>query len=386
MSSIYIHIPFCQSRCIYCDFFSTTSIAKQEDYANCVLREMELRRNEYASYAGRDVSRARTLSIYIGGGTPSTMPPHLLSALIGKAVSLYDTDENAEITIEANPDDVTDEWIAALKQMPVNRVSMGVQTFHDDILATLRRRHSSQQAIDAVRALQSAGYRNISIDLIYGLPGQTVERWRQDVEQALQLGVPHISAYSLMFEDGTRLTAMRDKGLITEMSDEDSELCYNILCQKLKDAGYMHYEVSNFALPGMHSRHNSGYWTGQPYIGFGAGAHSYDGLDTRRWNAPSLAAYINGIKKGEATEVYETEKLSTTDLYNEFIMTRLRTSQGFCPGDIEQRFGKSAKDYCLRMAKPHLQNGNLVERNDSCLCLSQKGVLVSNDVISDLFK
>lgn len=387
MASVYIHIPFCQSRCIYCDFYSTTHIAQQQQYVDCLIREMEGRKEEWNS-------RARTLSIYMGGGTPSTLPSDLLIRLFDATTRLFPPAPDAEITIEANPDDITPQWIETLKQTPVNRISMGVQTFHDDALAFLRRRHSSRQATEAVRLLREAGYTNISIDLIYGLPGVSLQQWQQDVEQTIRLNVPHLSAYSLMYEEGTALTRLLEEGKIKEMDDDESWKCYELLCNKLYEAGYEHYEISNFAKPGFHSRHNSGYWQGTPYLGFGAGAHSYDGKNTRRGNLPSLQNYIKALSIAQpgtcgesalhADAYFESEHLTPTDLYNEFVMTRLRTSNGFSTQMLEERFGQEALQHCLRTIKPHLQQGNLVQTG-SQICLSRKGVFISNEIISDLF-
>lgn len=384
MASIYVHIPFCQSRCIYCDFFSTTHIAEQQLYVECLEKELLQRRNEWPQHA-------RTLSIYIGGGTPSTLPTPLLEHIFRTITQHYPVDTDAEVTLEANPDDVTPAWIEALRRTPVNRISMGVQTFNDDELQFLRRRHSSRQAIEAVRLLQQAGYRNLSIDLIYGLPGQTIEQWERNVDAALSLNIPHISAYSLMYEEGTPLTRMLDQGLISEMDDEMSWQCYVLLCRKLRKAGYEHYEISNFAKPGMHSRHNSAYWTGEAYLGFGAGAHSYDGGTQRRGNIDSLQTYTSALKEIPASGMddlcgsyYEVETLSPTDLYNEYVMTRLRTSRGFPLHELEQRFGTDAATHCTEMAQPHLQSGHLMIE-EAHLRLTEQGIFVSNDVISDLF-
>lgn len=377
MASIYIHIPFCQSRCIYCDFYSTTDIARQEQYVECLEREMLLRKNEWPQHA-------RTLSIYIGGGTPSTLPFTFLQRILKKVVQLFPIADDAEVTVEANPDDVTEEWASHLTETCVNRISMGVQTFHDTTLRMLRRRHSSDQARKAVQILKDAGYKNISIDLIYGLPGQTLEMWENDISEALKLQVPHISAYSLMYEEGTPLTQMLQKGIVEEMSDELSWRCYETLCTRLREAGYEHYEISNFALPGMYSRHNSAYWTGDPYLGFGAGAHSYDGQQTRRSNNGDLRAYLQCLSQEEGDCFYEIEHLSPRDLYNEFVMTRLRTSKGFNMEDILARFGTKAYEYCMQMAQPHLLQGNL-KRVEKQICLTKEGIFISNDVISDLF-
>lgn len=371
MASIYVHIPFCQSRCIYCDFFSTTDIPQQLRYVERLEQEMLNRSKEWASHA-------RTYSIYIGGGTPSTLPPALIQRLLDSITRLYPIEASTEITIEANPNDITPAFVQALRQTPVNRISMGVQTFNDDTLRLIRRRHTAEQAIHAVRLLQDAGYTNLSIDLIYGLPNQTLDDWRTNLQKAFELDIAHLSAYSLMYEEGTALTRMLERGEISEMSEDDSIACYELLCTMMRDHGYEHYEISNFARPGMHSRHNTAYWMGEPYLGFGAGAHSYDGKSVRRWNSDSLSKYIN------STDSFETEILSHTDLYNEFVMTRLRTSKGFLLSELEHRFGLKALHHCTEMAQPHLQSGHLMLEN-SRLHLTEEGVFVSNDVISDLF-
>ena len=389
MPSVYIHIPFCQSRCIYCDFYSTTHINQQARYVDCLLREMDSRRDEWQQLtkeAGeQEKTCARTLlSIYIGGGTPSTLPPSLLEHLLQQTALRFAPEAGTEITLEANPDDVTPAWTEALRTTPVNRVSMGVQTFDDAALKTLGRRHTAGQAREAVRRLREAGYENLSLDLIYGLPGQDLEAWKRNVEEVVALGVPHVSAYSLMFEEGTPLTRMREEGKVREMDDETSWQCYEWLCRRLREAGYEHYEISNFALPGYHSRHNSGYWDGTPYLGYGAGAHSYDGKRQRRGNLPALMQYMERVEGG-SEDYYETERLSDDDLYNEFVMTRLRTAQGFMPEELERRFGTRVLHYCQKMMIPHLQQGNLIQRGNR-VCLSERGIFVSNEVISDLFR
>ncbi len=372
MAGIYIHIPFCQSRCIYCDFYSTLHLDKREAYVEQLCREMLERKDEL-------LTRARAYNtLYVGGGTPSTLPPSLLQKVLLRTAEIFPLATDAEVTVEANPDDVTSEWIAMLKDTPVNRVSMGTQTFNDQLLHFLNRRHNSQQAERAVSMLQDAGFTNLSIDLIYGIPGQTRQIWEQDVRKAISLRTPHLSAYSLMYEEGTPITRLRDKGQIEEMDEDTSLWCYEHLCQQLSEAGFQHYEISNFALPGFHSRHNSSYWEGLPYLGFGAGAHSYDGKDVRRWNESDLLGYIaHGA-------CYETEQLTETDLYNEHVMTRLRTHQGIDLQHLLLRFGQSCHDYLLEQAKPHLLQGNLQKTGQS-LHLTRGGIFVSNQVMSDLF-
>lgn len=372
MAGIYIHIPFCQSRCIYCDFYSTLHLNRREEYVAQLICEMEERKNEFLACAHA------YNTLYVGGGTPSTLPPTLLRYLLLQTTTIFPLSNEAEVTIEANPDDVTPEWISTLKETPINRISMGTQTFDDKLLEFLHRRHSGFQAERAVRYLHEAGYTNLSIDLIYGIPGQNKDIWKKDIDKAISLGVPHLSAYSLMYEEGTAITRLRDEGKIKEMDEETSLWCYEYLCDRLEKAGYVHYEISNFAKPGFISRHNSSYWEGTPYLGFGPGAHSYDGQKIRRWNESDLLGYI---KNGAS---HDTEELTEADLYNEFVMTRLRVREGINLELLRQRFGSKMHDYLIEQAKPHLEQGNL-QQTGLNLSLTRGGIFVSNQVMSDLF-
>ena len=314
MAGIYIHIPFCKTRCAYCDFYSTTQTSLRERYIQALCRELELR-NGYLQ--GHPVH-----TVYFGGGTPSQLRPTDLERIFGPLYKVYGLEQCTEITLEANPDDLTDDYVAALARLPFNRVSMGIQTFHDPTLRLLNRRHTAAQAVAAVNRLRRAGIRNISIDLIYGLPGETQERWEADLRQALSLDVEHISAYLLTYEEGTPLYRMKQQGQVQE-ADEDSCLCFfTTLMDTLAANGYEHYEISNFCKPGFHSRHNSSYWQGTPYLGCGPSAHSYNG-QTRSWNTPSIDRYLAGIDSGQPAS--DTERLSLHTRYNEYIMTRLRT-------------------------------------------------------------
>lgn len=365
---IYIHVPFCQSRCIYCDFYSTTYGAEwKRSYVDTLKREMQLRREE--------INTSRVPSLYIGGGTPSQLPSSLLQEVFLAIQDNFTLDKNAEVTIEANPDDVTPEWLAALRQTPVNRISMGVQTLSDSLLRFLNRRHTSRQAIEAVHCCQDAGYSNISLDLIYGLPGQTLSDWHADVKQLLKLGVPHISAYALSYEDGTALSKMLQEGSVNEASDELSWQMYEYLMDETAAAGMEHYEISNFAKPGMHSRHNSSYWDGSPYLGLGPGAHSYDGGSVRRSNNTSLKEYVQAT----ADVPHQEEILTSEELYDELVMTRLRTASGLNLDLLTPE----QKSYCQEMARPHIHSGNLLQEGD-VLRLSRKGIFISNSIISDL--
>lgn len=322
-------------------------------------------------------------TLYLGGGTPSQLSPEALSrlfAFVGQHIQLT---QDAEVTIEANPDDVTPEWITRLRQTPVNRISMGVQSLDDNILRTLRRRHTARQAIQAVRLLQNAGYANLSLDLIYGLPGQTLQQFTADVAQLLALGIPHLSAYALQFEEGTALYRMRQTGEVSEADEELSLSCYQRLIDLTSEAGLEHYEISNFARPGFRSRHNSSYWNDSPYMGLGAGAHSYAPQAGRRsFNCEDAKLYIQSINEGRLPA--ETEMLDDDTRYNERVMLRLRTCEGLSLTDIERDFGPERRRYCERMAQPHLLAERVQKKAGEALCLTRQGLFVSDDIISDL--
>lgn len=370
---IYIHIPFCRSRCIYCDFYSTTlGLEVMASYLKAVEREIVHRRQQIEG------AHSNINTIYIGGGTPSLLPIHLLNQLFKIICQNFTLEEDAEVTIEANPDDVTTEWLTGLTETPVNRISMGTQTFNDKLLSFIGRRHNCQQTIDAVKACKEAGFNNISLDLIYGLPGQSFEIWEKDVKHALSLGINHLSAYALSYEEGTKLNAMLRQKLVEEADEELSRQMYNHLMSETNKAGYYHYEISNFALPGYQSRHNSSYWQGVPYLGIGAGAHSYDGKQTRRANHPDIKAYI--VATGDVP--HEIETLNNESLYNEFIMTRLRTSAGIPLNELPT----DDRHHCLSCAEPHLRRHLLHIKKGKHLCLTKEGIFVSNDIISDLMK
>lgn len=370
MAGIYIHVPFCQSRCAYCDFYSTTESEEwKSQYLSALQREMHTRRHEVE---GRPLD-----TLYIGGGTPSQLPSALLCRLFGAVSSLFTLKADAEVTVEANPDDVTAEWLSALRHTPVNRISMGVQTFDDTLLSLLRRRHTSAQAMQAVELCRKAGYENLSIDLIYGLPGQSMEMWRKDLAQAASLAVPHLSAYALQYEPGTALWRMKEEGLVQEADEELSLEMYRELCRETARMGMEHYEISNFALPGKRSRHNSSYWQQAPYWGFGPAAHSYNGERTRRWNEPQLKTYLEA---GEDVP-HGIEELTEEERYDELVFTRLRTSDGL----PMRLLSPENRAYCLRMSAPHLKSGKLTLEND-ILRLDESGIFVSDDIMSDLMR
>ncbi len=372
MSGIYIHIPFCKSRCIYCDFYSTTLLNKRDAYIKALLLEIG-KRNDYLN--DKNIN-----TLYFGGGTPSLLDEQQFISIFEALRSNYDLSGVKECTIEANPDDLSPDYLSMLKNIGFNRLSIGIQTFNDEILKTLYRRNNSEQSLQALTDAGNAGFGNISVDLIYGLPGQTFEIWQKDVEQAIEAGITHISAYGLTFEPGTRLHLMMEKGQIAKPSDETYLSYYDYLINRLKKAGFIHYEISNFCKPGYYSIHNSSYWKSIEYIGFGPSAHSYNGKE-RQWNDSSLNKYINAICNDK--QYFEAEELDRSTRYNDYIVTALRTMWGINLDIIKERFGKEFSDYCLKNAKPHIERGKL-KKDKQQLKLSEDGVFVSDDIMCDL--
>lgn len=372
MAGIYIHIPFCKRRCIYCDFFSTTQSEKKSAYVRALCRELEMRR-DYVE--GEEIG-----TIYLGGGTPSQLTEEELKAIFSSIYHIYKVKEDAEITLEANPDDLTPEYVAMLRQLPVNRISMGIQTFQEETLKLLHRRHTAVQAIEAFRRCREAGFRNISIDMMYGLPGETLETWKEDLRQAINLRPEHISAYHLIYEEDTALWKLREQHQVEEADEDLSVSLFETLIDRLKEAGYQHYEISNFCLSGMHSRHNSSYWTGKKYLGCGPSAHSFNGV-SRQWNVASLEGYIKGVEEGVLD--YEVEELDLYTRYNDFVLTSIRTAWGMPLSKLRSEFGEDLYRYCMRMAKPHVDQG-VLENREGVLRLTRKGIFVSDGIMSDL--
>lgn len=321
MIGLYVHIPFCKSRCKYCDFYSTTLLEKRTAYVDHLVKTIP-------NLAFLDDNEVQT--IYLGGGTPSMLAPEEIGRILEAIRQRWHVLDDAEITMEANPGDLTPEMLGQLHFMGINRLSIGIQSFNDNELRTIGRRHTANEAEEVVRWAQQAGFHNLSIDLMYGLPGQTIESWTASINRALALGVQHISTYCLSYENGTVLTRMRDEGTIHETDEETLRQMYDMLIDRLEEKGYEHYEVSNFALKDYHSRHNSNYWNATPYLGIGAGAHSYDG-EKRWWNGPDGT-------------IEEVEYLTEEQKRMEAIMLGLRTSRGIptrgldLPNDKVQQF------------------------------------------------
>ena len=401
MAGLYIHIPFCASRCIYCGFYSTTLLHLQDRYIDAVCREMELRhRNMEARERGGAGAMESINTIYIGGGTPSQLSAGNLRKLFHHINKVYlqpngqtGFENVREITIECNPDDVTDEFVSTLSQLPVNRISMGAQTFSDERLRFLHRRHNAHQVVEAVGRLRKAGFRNISIDLMFGFPGETLDDWQRDIDKALALGVEHISAYSLMVEEGTELYRLL-KGAGERERENEGERereMYELLIDRLTSAGYDHYEISNFALKNeaFKSLHNSNYWNGTPYYGIGAAAHSYgtflpsspknEGKLYRYWNVSDIHQYIQAIEQDIIP--FEFEELDADTRYNDLITTALRTKEGIFLPALEQPY----RDYLLENARQSIDNG-LLRIDDNHIHLTRQGLFVSDDVMSNLVK
>ena len=372
MAGIYIHIPFCQSRCIYCGFYSTTLLNLRGQYIDAVCKEMALRKNY--------IDNETYSTIYIGGGTPSLLTQDELQKLFSNLYETFNISSDTEITLECNPNDITTQFAKMLTQMPVNRISIGAQTFSDSRLKLIHRRHNTQEVYNAINLLRSIGISNISIDLMFGFPGETLEEWTSDIDKALELDVEHISAYSLMYEDGTLLTDMLKQGKIKEIDDEISLAMYKVLVSRLISNGYEHYEISNFARKGYRSRHNSSYWQQTKYIGLGAAAHSFD-IKSRQWNISDIRKYILGIGKGIIP--MEREILDADTTYNDIITTALRTKEGINLNKITTQLGKTYRKYLINNAKKHILE-NTLELSENNLRLTYKGIYLSDMIMSDL--
>ncbi|MBQ5662887.1 MAG: radical SAM family heme chaperone HemW [Bacteroidaceae bacterium] len=373
MAGLYIHIPFCKQRCRYCSFFSSTKEEKKREYIDALCKELQLRK-EY-------IDNRNIETIYIGGGTPSTLQKEDFEKIFGTIKSHYDIKEGAEVTLEANPDDLSRDYLTMLRSFPFNRLSMGVQSFNDELLKKLGRRHDARRAIEAFRDARAAGFENISIDLMFALPDSTPESWSNDLEAAVQLRPEHISAYNLTYEEGTALYKAMQNGKITPLDEEENLRQFTTLIDRLGESGYHHYEISNFALPGHESRHNSSYWHGTPYLGCGAAAHSYNGA-SRQWNIANIELYIKGIKEG--AHEYEIEILTESERYNDAVLTRLRTYDGLPLEWFKEKFEKKYVTHILKNAAEHIARGTLTHGNDNCIRLTKNGIFISDAIIRDL--
>lgn len=373
MAGVYIHIPFCRQLCHYCDFHKTISLARTGRMADCLKRELILRR-EYLSQTVE--------TIYFGGGTPTVLASGQLEDLLHTVQELFTGSGNQEITVEANPDDLDPNMCETLLKAGFNRISIGIQSFQEADLTLMNRRHTAEQSIRSVQDAQNAGYENISVDLMYGLPGMTTDTWKRNVETALSLNVQHISAYYLTIEKGTMFYRWKKQGRLREQDEAEGFEQFRVLNRVAAAAGFQHYEISNYALPGYRSGHNSAYWKGIPYLGIGPSAHSFNGKE-RQWNISHNARYLRAIEEGVIPA--EKEKLSRIMQFNETVMTGLRTSDGLDLEEISGKFGTDLREYCLNVAEKYIRNGWMI-RDHEKLILTEEGMFLSDTIICDFYR
>ncbi|KFF07102.1 radical SAM family heme chaperone HemW [Flavobacterium reichenbachii] len=376
MSGIYIHIPFCKQACHYCDFHFSTSMKKKDEMVLALAKEIALRKNEFEN----DPEFSEVETIYFGGGTPSVLSNDQINFLISEVYKNYNVAENPEITLEANPDDLSSDRILELSKSPINRLSIGIQSFYEEDLKLMNRAHNSAEA---KKCLEEATkyFDNISLDLIYGIPGMSDEMWKQNIQTALNFGIPHISSYALTVEPKTALRKLIDTGKIAEPQDDAASNHFLILVEMLQQNGFIHYELSNFGKENYFSKNNSAYWLGKKYIGIGPSAHSYDG-EKRGWNIANNSLYLKSIQENKLP--IETEILTKSDRYNEYIMTGLRTIWGVSLERIENEFGQEYLNYLKKQIQKFL-NDDLLSIENNILKPTPKGKFLTDGIASDLF-
>jgi oxygen-independent coproporphyrinogen III oxidase len=371
MAGIYLHIPFCKKICSYCDFYKVISKDDKTAFLDALLKEAEIRNNYLA---GEVIS-----TIYFGGGTPSVLSPEEINKILEKIFLLFTIDNNCEITIELNPDDIDIHYLQGLKNLGINRISLGVQSWRDKDLKLLNRRHSAAQAEKALNYSFDAGFENITIDLIYGIPGMSASDWTANLDKTFSFNIKHLSAYHLTIEPGTAFGKMKEKGLFTEIDEEESANQFNILIEQSEKAGFIHYEISNFGKEGYFSKHNTNYWKQINYLGLGPSAHSFNNY-SRQWNIKNVNSYINSIKNNKP--FYEGEELSVKTRFNEYIMTSLRTMWGIDLDFVETAFEKEGYDYIVNMAGKFKDYGLMRQENKN-LVLTNQGKMISDNIISE---
>lgn len=379
MAGIYIHIPFCKQACHYCDFHFSTSLKKKDDLVIALVKELELRQDELKDQVVE--------TIYFGGGTPSLLTIDELHLLISEVHKYYNVVENPEITLEANPDDLVSVRAQSstifkdYQKLGINRLSIGIQSFFEADLKLMNRAHNAEEAKKCLQEA-TAYFNNISIDLIYGIPGLTHENWLKNIETVLSFNIPHISSYALTVEPKTALDSLIKKGVIKNVDDDLAQEQFHILIEKLETSGFIHYELSNFGKPDYFSKNNSAYWQGKSYLGIGPSAHSFNGLE-RGWNVRNNSKYIKSLE--QRILPIETETLSITDKYNEYVMTGLRTIWGVSLDKVERNFGIEYKKYLLEQSQKHMDE-HLLHLDNNILLVTKKGKFLSDGIASDLFK
>jgi len=373
MAGIYVHIPFCTQLCNYCDFHFSVSLKNKDQLMQALINEIELQ---------KDYLNGNTMeTIYFGGGTPSILSQDEINNIINKIYSIHQITDNPEITFEANPDDLTKNYLLQLKNTPITRLSIGIQSFFNTDLQFLNRRHNAIDTINCIQNSQEVGFDNINIDLIYGIPGMGNTKWKSNLHKAFKLNIQHISAYHLSFEPKTVFSYYLKKGKIKPIDEKDSVEQFKTLTRYMKKEGFIHYEISNFAKDGFFSKHNLNYWFQKKYLGIGPSAHSYNGL-SRQWNVANNTRYIRALENNE--QVFERETLNNLTKYNDYVLTSLRTMWGIDLKYLQDNFGMNARNHCLKAAKKKLNNKYILLANDK-IFLSEKGKLIADNIISELF-
>ncbi len=378
MAGLYLHVPFCSSKCSYCAFYSVTNNQLKQDFIEAVCKELYLRKHFFQDiHLKNNQFDPIVNTVYFGGGTPSCLSESDFEKIFN---AIYDCFGSSfeEVTIECNPDDITLSYAKILKKY-ANRISLGIQTFNNDQLKLINRRHNAEEAIKAVNTIKEVGISNISIDLIFGFPKETLADWLFDINQAIKLDVQHVSAYSLMFEEGTKLYHLLQKEEIEQISEELSVEMYDVLIDKLSEAGLAQYEISNFAKPGFESRHNSSYWNETPYLGVGPSAHSYN-LSTRSWNVSNVSQYVKSISKGILP--LEEEQIDEITRYNDLITTALRTKEGIYLNALQEDYAQ----YLLEQSSEFIKEGTMFKTSDNRLALTRKGYYISDAIMAELIK
>ncbi|MCY1721893.1 radical SAM family heme chaperone HemW [Prolixibacteraceae bacterium Z1-6] len=372
MAGIYIHIPFCRQKCYYCDFYKTVNTSLKQKFLSVLKEETKVRKN----YLQNEIVE----TIYFGGGTPSVLTARELKDILCDLVDNYQVSKVAEITFEANPDDLTNDYLEAIQQAGINRLSVGIQAFQDKHLGKMNRRHNAAEAIRAVETAAKIGFDNISVDLIYGLPGLTDREWKESLNRVFQLPVQHLSAYHLTYHEGTAFYTWLKKGTLKELKETESVAQFKNLLSYAKKNGFEQYEISNFAKNGMYSKHNTSYWMGTKYLGLGPSAHSFDG-NSRHWNISHVESYIKAFANN--ADYFEEEILSDNDKFNEYILTRIRTKWGISIKFVNQQFGAIKENYLLQQIEKYRKSGTLFFVDDR-ITLSNEGLFISDEIMTDL--
>ncbi len=372
MSGIYIHIPFCRQKCYYCDFYKTVNTSLTDKFLSALKKEVQQRKN----YLGNEPIE----TIYFGGGTPSVLKENELQDILSFLNQEFKVLPNVEITFEANPDDLSESYLKGIYNAGVNRLSIGIQSFQDEYLKKMNRRHNAKQAVESIENAVKIGIKNISADLIYGLPNLTDNDWKASLNQVFQLPVQHLSAYHLTYHEGTAFYTWLKKGTLKELKEADSISQFNLLVEATQKNGFQQYEISNFAKEEMYSKHNTSYWMGKKYLGLGPSAHSFNG-DSRRWNVSHVESYIKALDKNQS--YFEEEILGENEKYNEYILTQIRTIWGVSINYIQSNFGGEKATYFLKNIEKYKGTELLIQKND-IFTLSRKGLFISDEIMADL--